>query len=132
MIWSLAALLLFGGVFTALAGGAVVFLAEKLVPRNAPKKGAFQDLARPASSKSGKSGSANPFSRLDRDQQGFDANEDIGLNIDLKELFDFRSRAIGDQTADDGFRGMERKSRQADGPAFSGFNQKARDHRAKQ
>ena len=45
--WIPASLLLFDGAVTALATGAAILLAEKLVSKNAPKKRAFQNLARP-------------------------------------------------------------------------------------
>ena len=44
---------------------------------------------------------------------------------------DFRCKGIGDQTAHDAMRAIERKSRQADS-RLSGFNRDARNHRAKQ
>ena len=59
--WSLAALLLFGGVFTALAGGAAIFLAESCFKKCA-KEGSISRFGKTGSSKSGKSSSANPFS----------------------------------------------------------------------
>jgi hypothetical protein len=127
--WSLAALLLFGGVFTALAGGAAIFLAESWFQEMRQRREHFK-IWQDRQLKIWQEQQRESFLRLDRDQQGFDANEDIGLKL-IERVIDFRSRAIGDQTADDGFRGMERKSRQADS-RFSGFNQKARDHRAKQ
>ena len=44
---------------------------------------------------------------------------------------DFRRKGIGDRTADDALRGIERKSLQSDS-RFSGFNKNARNDRAEQ
>jgi hypothetical protein len=127
--WSLAALIIFGGVFTALAAGAAIFLAESWFQKMRLRREHFK-IWQDRRLKMWQEQQRESFLQLGRDQQGFDANEDTGLKL-IERVIDFRSRGIGDQTADDAFRDMERKSRQADSRLF-GFNQKARDHRAKQ
>jgi hypothetical protein len=48
-----------------------------------------------------------------------------------ERVIDFRSKGIGDQTADDALRDIQRKSRQADS-RLSGSNQNGRNDRAEQ
>jgi hypothetical protein len=73
---------------------------------------------------------------LGRDQQGFDdKNEDDSQKnrpLLLHERGNDCSRkGIGDGTADDALRGIERMSQQSDS-RLSGFNKNARNHREKQ
>ena len=59
--WSLAALILFGGAFTAFAGGAAIFLAESWFEKMRQRR-EHSRFGRTGGSKFGKSSSANPFS----------------------------------------------------------------------
>jgi hypothetical protein len=133
--WSLAALLLFGGVFTALAAGAAIFLAESWFQKMRQRREYLQ-IWQDRQLKIWQQQQRESFLRLGRDQQGLDdENEDNGQkNRPLllhERVNDFRRKGIGDRTADDALHGIERKSLQADS-RFSGFNKNARNHRAKQ
>ena len=133
--WSLAALLLFGGVFTALAAGAAIFLAESWFQQMRQRREHFK-IWQDQQLKIWQEQQRESFLRLGRDQQGFDdKSEDNGQkNRPLllhERMDDFRCKGIGDQTADDAMRAIGRKSRQSDS-RLSGFNKNARNHRAKQ
>ena len=133
--WSLAELLLFGGVFTALAGGAAIFLAESWSQKMRQRREHFK-IWEDRQLKIWQEQQRESFLRLGRDQQGFDdKNEDDSQrNRPLllhERVNDFWRKGIGDRTADDALRGIERKPRQSDS-RLSGFNKNARNHRAKQ
>jgi hypothetical protein len=123
--WSLAALLLFGGVFTALAAGAAIFLAESWFEKMRQRREHFK-IWQDRRLKIWQEQQRESFLRLRRDQQGSDDNENNSQILLLHErVIDFRSKGIGDQTADDALRDIQRKSRQADS-RFSGSNQNGR------
>jgi hypothetical protein len=133
--WSLDDLLLFGGVFTALAAGAAIFLAESWFQKMRQRREHLK-IWQDRQLKIWQEQQRESFLRLGRDQQGFDdKNEDNSQkNRPLllhERVNDFRRKGIGDRTADDALHGIERKSLQADS-RFSGFNKNARNHRAKQ
>jgi hypothetical protein len=133
--WSLAALLLFGGAFTALAAGASIFLAEIWSQKMRQRREHFR-IWQDRQLKIWQEQQRESFLRLGSDQQGFDdKNEDNSQkNRPLllhERVNDFRRKGIGDRTADDDLVGIERKSLQA-GSRFSDFNKNARNHRAKQ
>ena len=133
--WSLADLLLFSGVFTALAGGAAIFLAESWFQKMRQRREHFK-IWQDRQLKIWQEQQRKSFLRLGRDQQGFDdKNEDNSQkNRPLllhERVNDFRRKGIGDRTGDDALHGIGRKSLQADS-RFSGFNKNARNHRAKQ
>jgi hypothetical protein len=129
--WSLAALLLFGGVFTALAAGAAIFLAESWFQKMRQRREYLQ-IWQDRQLKSWQQQQRESFLRLGSDQQGSDDNENNSQILLLRErVIDFRSKGIGDQTADDALRDIQRKSRQADS-RLSGSNQNGRNDRAEQ
>jgi len=132
---SLADLLLFGGVFTALAAGAAIFLAESWFQKTRQRREHFK-IWQDRQLKIWQEQQRKSFLRLGRYQQGFDdKNEDNsqknGALLLRERVNDFRRKGIGDRTADDALHGIERKSLQADS-RFSGFTRNARSHRAKQ
>ena len=59
--WSLDALLLFGGVFTALSAGASIFLAE-IWSQKMRQEESISRFGKTGDSKFGRSSNANPFS----------------------------------------------------------------------
>jgi hypothetical protein len=129
--WSLAALLLFGGVFTALAAGAAIFLAESWFEKMRQRREHFK-IWQDRRLKIWQEQQRESFLRLRRDQQGSDDNKNNSQILLLHErVIDFRSKGIGDQTADDALRDIQRKSRQADS-RLSGSNQNGRNDRAEQ
>jgi hypothetical protein len=74
--WSLADLLLFGGVFTAVAGGAAIFLAESWFQKMRQRREHFK-IWQDRQFKIWQEQQRESFLRLGRDQQGFDdKNED--------------------------------------------------------
>jgi hypothetical protein len=106
-------------------------------------KRAFQDLARPAAQNLQEQ-ERESFLRLDKMakkaqskvKKGSDDNnaDDSQKNRPLllhERVNDFRRNGIGDHTADDALRDIERRSRQADSP-LSRFNQNARNDRGEQ
>ena len=134
--WSLVALLLFGGVFTALAAGAAIFLAESWFQQMRQKREHFK-IWQDRRLKIWQEQQRESFLRLDKTakkarsevhQGSYQKNRPWLLH---ERVNDFRRKGIGDRTADDSLRGIERKSLQADS-RFSGFNKNARNHRAKQ
>jgi hypothetical protein len=133
--WSQTDLLLFAGVFTALAAWAAIFLAESWFQQMRQRKEHFK-IWQDRQLKVWQELQRESFLRLGRDQQGFDdKNEDNSQkNRPLllhERVNDFRRKGIGDRTPDDALRGIERTSRQSDS-RLSGFNKNARNHRAKQ
>jgi len=129
--WSLAALLLFGGVFTALAAGAAIFLAESWFQKMRQRREYLQ-IWQDRQLKIWQQQQRESFLRLGREQQGSDDNENNSQILLLHErVIDFRSKGIGDQTADDALRDIQRKSRQADS-RLSRSNQNGRNDRAEQ
>jgi hypothetical protein len=123
--WSLVDLLLFGGVFTALAGAAAIFLAERWFQKMRQRREHFK-IWQDRQLKIWQEQQRESFLRLGRSQQGFDdKNEDNSQkNRPLllhERVNDFRRKGIGDRTAADALRGIERKSRQSDS-RLSGFN----------
>ena len=129
--WSLAALLLFGGVFTALAAGAAIFLAESWFEKMRQRREHFK-IWQDRRLKIWQEQQRESFLRLRGDQQESDDNENNSQILLLHErVIDFRSKGIGDQTADDALRDIQRKSRQADS-RLSGSNQNGRNDRAEQ
>jgi hypothetical protein len=127
--WSLAALLLFGGVFTALAAGAAIFLAESWFQKMRQRREYLQ-IWQDRQLKIWQQEQRESFLRLGRDQHRSDDNENNSQILLLHERgIDFRSKGIGDQTADDALRDIQRKSRQADSLLF-GSNQNGRNDRA--
>jgi hypothetical protein len=129
--WSLAALLLFGGVFTALAAGAAIFLAESWFQKMRQRREYLQ-IWQDRQLKIWQQQQRESFLRLGRDQHGSDDNENNSQILLLHQrVIDFRSKGIGDQTADDALRDIQRKSRQADS-RLSGSNQNGRNDRAEQ
>src|ERR1700722_9051525 len=127
--WSLAALLLFGGVFTALAAGAAIFLAESWFQKMRQRREYLQ-IWQDRQLKIWQQQQRESFLRLGREQQGSDDNENNSQILLLHErVIDFRSKGIGDQTADDALRDIQRKSRQADS-RLSRSNQNGRNDRA--
>src|ERR1700692_927164 len=129
--WSLAALLLFGGGFSALAAGTAIFLAESWFEKMRQRREHFK-IWQDRRLKIWQEQQRESFLRLRRDQQGSDDNENNSQILLLHErVIDFRSKGIGDQTADDALRDIQRKSRQADG-RLSGSNQNGRNDRAEQ
>ena len=133
--WSLPALLLFGGVFTALAAGAAIFLAESWFQKKRQRREHFK-IWQDRRLKIWQEQQRESFLRLGRNEQGFDdKNEDNSQKnrplLLYERVNDFRRKGIGDRTADDALHGIERKSLQAHS-RFSGFNKNARNHRAKQ
>jgi hypothetical protein len=133
--WSLADLLLFGGVFTALAAGAAIFLAESWFQKKRQRREHFK-IWQDRRLKIWQEQQRESFLRLGRNEQGFDdKNEDNSQKnrplLLYERVNDFRRKGIGDRTADNALHGIERKSLQADSP-FSGFNKNTRNHRAKQ
>ena len=132
--WSLADLLLFGGVFTALAAGAAIFLAESWFQKIRERREHLK-IWQDRQLKIWQEQQRESFLQLGRDERGLDdENEDNGQkNRPLllhERVNDFRRKGIGDRTADDALHGIERKSLQAHS-RFSGFNKNARNHRAK-
>ena len=134
--WSLADLLLFGGVFTALAAGAAIFLAESWFQQMRQRREHFK-IWQDRRLKIWQEQQRESFLRLDK--TGKKARSEVHQGSDQKNrplllherVNDFRRKGIGDRIADDALRGIERKSRQADS-RLSGFNRDARDHRAEQ
>ena len=90
--WSLAALLLFGGVFTVLAVGAAIFLAESWFQKMRQRREYFK-IWQDRRLKIWQEQQRESFLRLGRDQQGFDDNEDIGLKL-IERVIDFPSGAL--------------------------------------
>ena len=133
--WSLADLLLFGGVFTALAGGAAIFLAESWFEKMRQRREHFK-IWQDRQLKVWQEQQRESFLRLDKTAKK--ARSEVHQGSDQKNrplllherVNDFQRKGIGDQTADDALRDIERKSRQADS-RLSGFNQNAPNHRAK-
>src|ERR1700675_4635276 len=127
--WSLAALLLFGGVFTALAGGAAIFLAESWFQKMRQRREHFK-IWQDRRLKIWQEQQRESFLRLDMTakktqsevNQGHDDNQKNRALLLHKRADDFRCKGIGEQSADDALRDIERKSRQADS-RLSGFNQ---------
>ena len=133
--WSLIDLILCGGVFTALAGGAAIFLAESWFQKMRQRREHFK-IWQDRQLKIWQEQQRESFLRLVRDQQGVDdKNEDNSQKktplLLHERVNDFRRKGIGDRTTDDALRGIERKSRQSDS-RLSGFNKNARNHRARQ
>jgi hypothetical protein len=133
--WSLADLLLFGGVFTALAAGAAIFLAESWFQKTRQSREHFK-IWQERQLKIWHEQQRESFLRLGRDERGLDdENEDNGQKnrplLRHERVNDFRRKGIGDRTADDALHGIERKSRQADS-RLSGSNQNGRNDRAEQ
>jgi hypothetical protein len=133
--WSLADLLLFGGVFTALAAGAAIFLAESWFQKKRQRKEHFK-IWQDRQLKIWQEQQRESFLRLGRNEQGFDdKNEDNRQkNSPLllhERVNDFRRKGIGDRTADNALHSIERNSLQADS-RFSGSNKNTRNHRDKQ
>ena len=133
--WSLVDLLLFGGVFSALAAGAAIFLAESWFQKMRQRREHFKTW-QDRQLKIWQQQQRESFLRLGGDEQGFaDKNEEDSEKhrpLLLRErVNDFRRKGIVDRTADDALHGIEKKSLQADS-RFSGFNKYARNHRAKQ
>ena len=140
--WSPDVLLLFVGVFTALSAGASIFLAEIWSQKMRQRREHFK-IWQDRRLKIWQEQQCESFLRLERSakkaqsevNQRSDDNEDDNQEnraLPLHErVDDFRCKGIGKQTPDDALRDIERKSRQADS-RLTGFNQKARDHRAKQ
>jgi hypothetical protein len=134
--WSLAALLLFGGAFTALAAGAAVFLAESWFQKLRQRREHFK-IWQDRRLKIWQEQQRESFLRLDMTakktqsevNQGSDDNQKNRALLLHKRADDFRCKGIGEQSADDALRDIERKSRQADS-RLSGFNQNARNHRS--
>ena len=134
--WGLADLLLFGGVFTALAAGAAIFLAESWFQQMRQRREHLK-IWQDRQLKIWREQQRESFLRLDKTatkarsevRQGSDQrNRPLLLH---ERVNDFRRKGIGDRTADNALRGIERKSLQADS-RFSGFNKNARNHWAKQ
>src|ERR1700693_433057 len=130
--WSLADLLLFGGVFTALAAGAAIFLAESWFQKKRQRREHFK-IGQDRRLKIWQEQQRESFLRLGRNEQGFDdKNEDNSQKnrplLLYERVNDFRRKGIGDWTADDALHDIERKSRKADS-RLSGFHQNARNHR---
>jgi len=119
--WSPDALLLFVGVLTALSAGTSIFLAGIWSQKMRRRREHFK-IWQDRQLKIWQEQQRESFLRLGRDQQGFDANEHIGLKL-IEKVDDFRCRGIGEQTANNALRDIERKSRQADS-RLTGFNQK--------
>jgi hypothetical protein len=133
--WSLADLLLFGGLFTALAAGTAIFLAESWFQKMRQRREHFK-IWQDRRLKIWQEQQRESFLRLGRDEQGSDDKneEDSRKHRPLllhERVNDFRRKGIGDRTADDALHGIDRKSLQAHS-RFSGFNKNARNHRAKQ
>ena len=119
--WSLAALLLFGAMFTALTVGAAIFLAESWFQKMRQRREHFK-IWQDRQLKIWQQEQRESFLRLGRDQHRSNDNENNSQILLLHErVIDFRSKGIGDQTADDALRDIQRKSRQADS-RLSGFN----------
>jgi hypothetical protein len=134
--WSLADLLLFGGVFTALAAGAAIFLAESWFQQMRHRREHFK-IWQDRRLKIWQEQQRESFLRLERTAKK--ARSEVHQGSDQKSrplllherVNDFRRKGFGDRTADDALRGIERKSRQSDS-RLSGFNKNTRNHRAKQ
>jgi hypothetical protein len=106
--WSLADLLLFGGVFTALAGATAIFLAESWFQKMRQRREHFK-IWQDRQLKIWQEHQRESFLRLGRDQQGFDdKNEDNSQknrpSLLHERVNDFRRKGIGDRTADDALR----------------------------
>ena len=132
--WSLVDLLLLGGVFTALAAGAAIFLAESWFEKMRQRREHFRNW-QDRQLKIWQEQQRESFLRLGRDEQGFDGkNEEDSEKhrpfLLRERVNDFRRKGIGDRTADDALHRIERKSLQ-EHSRFSGFNKNARNHRAK-
>ena len=132
--WSLTALLLFGGGFTALAAGAAIFLAESWFRKMRERREHFR-IWQDRQLKIWQEQQRESFLRLREDERGLDdENEDHGQKnrpLLLRErVNDFRRKGIGEQTADNALRDIERKPRLADS-RLSGFIRNARNHRGK-
>ena len=132
--WSLVDLLLFGGLFTALAGGAAIFLAESWSQKMRQRREHFK-IWQDRQLKIWQEQQRESFLRLDKTAKK--ARSEVHQGSDQKNrplllherVNDFRTKGIRDWTADDA--GIERKSLQADSRFFA-FNKNARNHRAKQ
>ena len=132
--WSLTALLLFGGGFTALAAGAAIFLAESWFRKMRERREHFR-IWQDRQLKIWQEQQRESFLQLGGDERGLDdENEDNGQKnrpLLLRErVNDFRRKGIGEQTADDALGDIERKRRQAES-RLSGFIRNARNHRGK-
>ena len=137
--WSPDALLLFVGVFTALSAGASIFLAEIWSQKMRQRREHFK-IWQDRRLKIWQEQQRESFLRLERtakkaqsevNQRSVDNEDDNQKNRALLlhvRVDDFRCKGIGDQTADDALRDIERKSRQADS-RLSGFDQNACNHR---
>jgi hypothetical protein len=127
--WSLAALLLFGGA------GAAVFLAESWFQKLRQRREHFK-IWQDRRLKIWQEQQRESFLRLDMTakktqsevNQGSDDNQKNRALLLHKRADDFRCKGIGEQSADDALRDIERKSRQADSH-LSVFNQNARNQR---
>ena len=139
--WSPDALLLFVGVFTALSAGASIFLAEIWSQKMRRRREHFK-IWQDRRLKIWQERQRESFLRLERTakkaqsevNQRSDNNEDDNQKnralLLHERVDDFRCKGIGEQTADDALRDIERKSRQADSH-LSDFNQNARNHRGR-
>ena len=130
--WSLADLLLFGGVFTALAAGAAIFLAESWFQKMRERREHFK-IWQERQLKIWQEQQRESFLQIGRDERGLDdENEDHGQkNRPLPQHErenEFRRKGIGEQIADDALGDIERKPRLADS-RLSGFIRNARNHR---
>ena len=134
---SLAALLLFGGAVTALSAGAAIFLAESWFQKMRQRREHFK-IWQDRRLKIWQEQQRESFLRLERTakkaqsevNQRSDDNQKNRALLLHERVDDFRCKGIGEQSADDALRDIERKSPQADS-RLSGFNRNARNHRAK-
>ena len=134
--WSPDVLLSFVGVFTALSAGASIFLAEIWSQKMRRRREHFK-IWQDRRLKIWQEQQRESFLRLERTakkaqsevNQRSDDNQKNRALLLHERADDFRCKGIGEQTADDALRDIERKSRQADSH-LSVFNQNARNHRS--
>ena len=128
--WSPDALLLFVGVFTALSAGTSIFLAGIWSQKMRRRREHFK-IWQDRRLKIWQEQQRDSFLRLERtakkaqsevNQRSDDNQKNRALLLHIK-VDDFRCKGIGDQTANNALRDIERKSRQADS-RLTGFNQK--------